>query len=69
MPGLVTPTLSMGDKSKILFPSMGFSYLGTKKIVILGVPMRPWGLLARLKAKKCIFWDKIAKKNQNFLAF
>ena len=27
-PGLVTPNFSMGHNSKIIFPSMGFSYHG-----------------------------------------
>ena len=62
---------SMGDKSKILFPSMGYSYPGYSKKQFLsswGVPMGPWGPFGSFSGKNGYFWTYL-QKNRNFLAF
>ena len=52
---------------KFFFPSMEFPYPGNLKKQILsswGVPMGPWGPFGSFLGKKCLFWDKFAKKSK-----
>ena len=62
---------SMGDKSKILFPTIGFSYPGNSKKNFChpgGSQWAPGGLLARFRANNAYFGTNL-QKNQIFLAF
>ena len=62
---------SMGDKSKILFPIIGFSYPSNSKKYFChpgGSQWAPGGLLARFRENNAYFGTNL-QKNQNFLAF
>ena len=64
-----TNFFSMGDNSKILFPTMGFSYPGKSKKIFLWswvVPMGPLGLFGPFLGLKRLFFEQFGIKIEVF---